>query len=88
LNRKVYTAIKAGRDAGKGAAMLTHDLLKVIQDDREREFVAAQRAHSATHRTEGPGGFWAWLQRLLTAATPIEAERSCQAGTAATDASA
>jgi hypothetical protein len=80
--------MKAGRDAGKGAVMLTNELLKAIQDDREREFVAAQRAHSATHRTDGPGGFRAWLERLLAVATPIDADRKTQTGTAATDASA
>jgi hypothetical protein len=88
LNGKVNTAMKAGRDAGKGADMLTNDLLKAIQDDHEREFVAAQRAHSVTHRTEGSGGFWAWLERLLTAATPRDAKPSPHAGTAATDGSA
>jgi hypothetical protein len=77
--------MKVGGYAGKGASMLSRDLLKAIQDDREREFVAAQRARSATRRTDRRPGFRAWLRGFATTMTTVEPDGAGQAGRPAID---
>jgi len=75
--------MKAGGDTGKGAAMLTDELLKVIQADREREIVAADRVRwlRPDEAAETPGEDRA---NRISVSAPSPGRRS-QTGTAATD---
>jgi hypothetical protein len=56
-------------ETGKGAAMLTEELLKVIQLEREREIAAAQRIRAAAGFEPDGRRDRSWL-RELWAPTP------------------
>lgn len=51
-------------DRGKGARMLTDELLKTIIDERNREIAQAQRIRSAKGFRDDERGGRSWLQHI------------------------
>lgn len=64
--------------------MLSEEWLRVIQDDREREFKAAMRVHAARGAERHDGRLRTWLNGRLSPA-PAELTAPRQTGRTATD---
>jgi hypothetical protein len=67
--------------------MLSEELLRMLQADREREILAARRAHDARSAARRPGRLQAWLSSRGSV-QPAEPPCLAQTGRAATDPSA
>ena len=80
------------RSAGKGEAMFTVEWMKMLQDERRREEIAAARRRLVAVPDAERGGLRRWLGVRIgrTAEAPVAsaATSACQPGRAATDVSA
>jgi hypothetical protein len=74
-------------ERGKGQIMLSEEWLRAIQEDRRREFEAAQRARAVRSNAPRRGRLRTWLGDHLTD-RPASVRGGAHTGTAATDLSA